>query len=87
MFDAGIVYGCEQSSQPLIVGATTVYVHTDVEQAVDSEGNLMEGLYKYNEVQYTKDEYIQIISEKNSGLEAQVIETQKALCDIYEAMS
>ena len=78
------VQGSSQQAQPLIVNKDTVYVHTNIVQATDEDGNIVDGLYVYDEVQYTKDEYIQIMAEKNSQLEQEVIDTQLALCDIYE---
>ena len=80
------VQGSLQQAQPLIVNKDTVYVHTNIVQATDEDGNVVDGLYVYDEVQYTKDEYIQIIAEKNSQLEQEVIDTQLALCDIYETI-
>ena len=80
------VQGSLQQAQPLIVGKTTVYVHTNIVQAKDEDGNIIDDLYVYDEIQYTKDEYIKIISEKNETLENDLIETQLALCDIYEKM-
>lgn len=87
MIDKGIVRGSESQAKPLIVGVDTVYVHTNIEQVTtDTEGNSVEGLYQYNEVQYDKDEYIQIMSEKNAALEAEITSTQLALCDVYETL-
>lgn len=87
MIDKGIVRGSESQAKPLIVGVDTVYVHTNIEQVTtDTEGNSVEGLYQYNEVQYDKDEYIQIMSEKNAALEAEITSTQLALCDVYEML-
>ena len=87
MIDKGIVRGSESQAKPLIVGVDTVYVHTNIEQVkTDAEGNAVEGLYQYNEVQYDKDEYIQIMSEKNAALEAEITSTQLALCDVYEML-
>lgn len=87
MIDKGIVRGSESQAKPLIVGVDTVYVHTNIEQVTtDAEGNSVEGLYQYNEVQYDKDEYIQIMSKKNAALEAEITSTQLALCDVYEML-
>lgn len=87
MIDKGIVRGSESQAKPLIVGVDTVYVHTNIEQVTtDAEGNSVEGMYQYNEVQYDKDEYIQIMSEKNAALEAEITSTQLALCDVYEML-
>lgn len=87
MIDKGIVRGSESQAKPLIVGVDTVYVHTNIEQVTtDAERNSVEDLYQYNEVQYDKDEYIQIMSEKNAALEAEITSTQLALCDVYEML-
>ncbi len=42
--------------------------------------------YTYDLVQYTKDEYIAKVSESNKNLEAQLLETQSGLTEIYEQM-
>ena len=35
-------------------------------------------------VQYSKDEYLALMDEKNAALEEQLTDTQLALCDVYE---
>lgn len=42
--------------------------------------------YEFNQVRYTKDEYIKLIDERNTTLESQLTDTQLALCEIYEGM-
>ena len=80
------VQGSSQQAQPLIVNKDTVYVHTNIVQATDEDGNVVDGLYVYDEVQYTKDEYIQIIAEKNETLERDLTDTQLAMAEIYESL-
>lgn len=80
------VQGSLQQAQPLIVNKDTVYVHTNIVQATDEDGNVVDNLYVYDEVQYTKDEYIQIMAEKNSQLEKELTDTQLALCELYESV-
>ena len=80
------VQGSLQQAQPLIVNKDTVYVHTNIVQSKDKDGNVVDGLYVYDEVQYTKDEYIQIMAEKNSQLEKELTDTQLALCELYESV-
>lgn len=80
------VQGALEQAQPLIIGKTTVYVHSNIAQAKDEDGNVIDDLYVYDEIQYTKDEYIKIMADKNSQLEQEVIDTQLALCDIYETI-
>ena len=79
MKDMGIVTGSSAQAQELVVGKDTVYVHTDIVELED-------GLYQYHEIQYDKDEYIKLMSEKNKTLENQLTDTQLALCEIYELM-
>ena len=81
------VQGSSQQAQPLIVNKDTVYVHTNIVQATDEDGNIVDGLYVYDEIQYTKDEYIQIIAEKNETLERDLTDTQLAIAEIYESLA
>ncbi len=66
MKDMGIVQGSPEMAIPLIVGKDTVYVHTDIEQVPDAEGNTV---WQYHEIQYDKDEYIRLMSEQNEELD------------------
>lgn len=81
------VQGSSQQAQPLIVNKDTVYVHTNIVQATDEDGNVVDGLYVYDEVQYTKDEYIKLIAEKNETLERDLTDTQLAIAEIYESLA
>ena len=67
MKDYGRVRGSKEQAKPLIIGKDTVYVHTDI---VDVEDDQCE----YNEVQYNKDEFIKIMSEKSESENADVSE-------------
>ena len=69
MKDLGIVQGMTAQAVPLIIGIDTVYVHTDIEPVVDAEG-----LYQYHETQYGKDEYIELMSQKNTDTQIAVAE-------------
>ena len=81
------VQGSSQQAQPLIVNKDTVYVHTNIVQATDEDGNIVDGLYVYDEVQYTKDEYIKLMAEKNETLERDLTDTQLAIAEIYESLA
>jgi hypothetical protein len=59
MKDCGIVRGDAVQACPLVIGKDTVYVHTDINQVPGKE------LWEYREIQYGKDEYIQMMAEKN----------------------
>lgn len=85
MRNLGIVQGSFEQAKDLIIGKDTVYVHTNITQVTeDKEGNAVEDLYSYNEIQYTKDEYIELLSKKNMLLENDIINTQLALVEVYE---
>ena len=59
-----------------IVDEYSVWVNSDITKT--EEG------FEYHMVQYTKDEYIKLMDEKNTELESQLTDTQLALCDVYE---
>lgn len=84
MKDYGRVQGSKESSQPLIIGKDTVYVHSNVKEIYLKEFDCT--LYEYDEIQYEKDEYIKLMAEKNEELEAKLLKTQSALVEIYELM-
>lgn len=87
MKNMGIVQGSAEQAQELIVGIDTVYVHTNIIPVTqDAEGNPIEGLFQFNEVQYDKDEYIKVMAEKNAAMETELTSTQLALVEIYESM-
>lgn len=67
MKDMGIVCGSETQAKPVVVGVDTVYEHTDITQVTepDEQGNIPEGLFRYHEYQYTKDEYIDKLMVQN----------------------
>ena len=81
------VQGSPQQAQPLIVNKDTVYVHSNIAQATDEDGNVIDVLYVYDEIQYTKDEYIKIMAEKNETLERDLTDTQLAIAEIYESLA
>ena len=65
------------------IDAYSVWVNTDIEEVtVTSEDACTE--YEFTQVQYTKDEYIKMIDDKNSKLETQLTDTQLALVNVYE---
>lgn len=88
MIDCGYVTGSKEQAVDLIVGIDTVYVHDDIQllEKKDEQGNPVE-MYQYHEMQYDKDEYIKVMSEKNASLEDQMTQAQEAMCEIYEMMS
>jgi len=87
MKDMGIIQGSAAQGVPLIIGKDTVYEHTEIEQVIeDNEGNTVDNLFKFHEIQYSKDEYIKIITERNKNVETQLTDVQLALIELYEGM-
>lgn len=69
MKDMGLVQGSQAQAAELVVSIDTVYVHTNITKLeTDAAGNAVEDQYQYNEVQYTKDEYIALLSNRNKEL-------------------
>ncbi|GHU39825.1 hypothetical protein FACS1894105_14590 [Clostridia bacterium] len=64
MQNMGIVRGSKTQAVPLVVGKDTVYVHTNIELLPPDE--FQSEIYRYNEIQYGKDEYITMMSEQNA---------------------
>lgn len=81
MREIGIIKGSRVQAVPFIVGVDTVYVHTEITPIIDQDG-----MFQYKEIQYNKDEYIQLMAETNMSLELQLTDTQLALIEIYESM-
>lgn len=86
MKDMGIVTGNGEQAKALVIGKNKVYVHTNITPiATDARGNEVTDLYQYHEIQYDKDEYIEIIAKQNEELNSGLTDTQLALCELYEA--
>ena len=87
MRDMGIVQGSAEAATPLVIGYDTVYVHDDIQeyQETTEDGEVITS-YKYHEIQYTKDEYLQIQADRQSKLEENVTNAQMAILELYESM-
>lgn len=81
----GMVQGSSEQAKALVVGKDTVYIHTDI-APVEEDGKVVENLFSYKEVQYSKDEYIELMAQQNAKLESDLIDTQLALCELYESI-
>lgn len=63
---------------------TKVFVYTDIKEVVKSSENGDINLFEFNMIEYDKDEFIELLSDKNKSLESEITEIQLALCDVYE---
>ena len=70
----------------LVVDEYSVWVSSDVVEIEDVTGEEVFVGYEYDMVQYSKDEYIKLISENNETLKQQLIDTQLALLELYEGL-
>ena len=87
MKNVGTVYGNSEQAKALVIGKDTVYVHTNITPVTeDKQGKPVEDLYTFTEVQYGKDEYIELMAQQNEQLSSDITDTQLALCEIYETL-
>lgn len=83
MIDHGIVKSTVKPEEK-VVDDYSVWLATDIEENTISDDDGERTEFEYHLIQYTKDEYIKLIDEKNVTLEEQLTDTQLALCDVYE---
>ncbi|MDU5183734.1 MAG: hypothetical protein E6214_00455 [Peptoniphilus harei] len=59
------VQGSKEAAKELIIGTDTVYIHSNIRKAEKTD-DLMEGedLYVYDEIQMSKDEYLEKIQKE-----------------------
>lgn len=65
----------------------SVWVNSDIKEIDVQSEDESHTEYEFNQVRYTKDEYIKLIDERNTTLESQLTDTQLALCEIYEGIT
>lgn len=60
------VVGSKESAKELIIGKDTVYIHTNIRKYESKEKEFKDNgdLYIYDEIQMTKDEYLESLQEK-----------------------
>lgn len=85
MIDHGIVRSTVEPEEKTI-DDFSVWVNMDIVPIQEGEGDEAFTGFEFHQFQYSKEEYIKMIDEKNSSLESQLTDTQLALCEIYEGM-
>lgn len=73
--------------EPKEIDEYSVWVNSNIREIqIDDpdEGQHTEYEYEYNMVQYSKDEYINMIDNEKTQLQEELTDTQLALCDVYE---
>jgi len=74
--------------EPMVVDEFSVWISTDIQETAEpgmEEGEVEKG-FQFHMIQYSKDEYIRLMAERNATLEGQMTDLQMALCDVYEMM-
>ena len=64
----------------------SVWVNEDIREITITDENGEHTGYEFNQTQYSKDEYIKLISEQNKDLEDKLTDTQLAICEVYEML-
>lgn len=85
MIDYGTVRSTVKPDE-LEIDEYSVWVNSNIKEIEVQSEDESHTEYEFNQVRYTKDEYIKLIDERNTTLEAQLTDTQLALCEIYEGM-
>ena len=75
-----------------VVDDYSVWVNSDIKEIevanfISDDETETHTEFEFNQVQYTKDEYIKLIDEKNTKLENTITDTQIGLCEVYEMLS
>ena len=79
MKDMGERFGSSAWGIPVVVTDDCVYVHTNIEQVTEMNGEAVTDCWRYHEIQYDLKEYIELIGKENSTLKSQMETTQEAL--------
>ena len=78
------VHGSKEAAAPFIINHNNIYIHTNIQKV---EGDVDAGdLYEYDELQMTKDEYIEWSKDYISDLELAVAEVA-ALTEEYNSVT
>lgn len=85
MIDYGKIRSTVQPD-PIEIDDCSVYVNTDIAEISVEYDCETQTEYEFHQIRYDKNEYIKLISEQNDILQAEISDTQLALCEIYEGM-
>jgi hypothetical protein len=85
-------YGTVRSTvkpEAMVVDDFSVWINSDVKAVSEKGTDKQEGFtgFEYQMIQYDKDEYIKLMSEKNSNLESQLTDTQETIVSLYEQLN
>lgn len=88
MKNHGTVRSCVQPNA-VEIDDFSVWVASNIKPVTETGTDEQQGFsgYEYDLTQYDKDEYIKLLDDKSMSLEAQITDTQVALCEVYELMA
>ena len=70
------------------VRETMVFTASNIKEVtVTIEDDKVEIQYEFDYIGYDKDEYIKMMADTNTDLNAQLTDAQLALCELYELMT
>lgn len=72
--------------QDVEILGTKVFLTSNIEEVTETIGEEEFNGFQFDLTECTKDEYIQILNEKNTSLEGQITDAYLALCDVYETV-
>ena len=73
--------------QEIEITQTAVFVAKDIVPYEISIDEYTISGYEYTYIEYSINEYILLLSQHNDGLQEELLDTQVALCDIWEALN
>lgn len=84
MIHKNVESGSYPEAVKILVDKVLVANNVRQEQRGEEFENESITVYIYDVTEYTKDEYIGFLRDKNAELESEILDTQVALCDVYE---
>ena len=86
MRNMGRVQGHKSHAVPLTVDKDTVYIRSDFTNVLGEDGEQVDELIEYSEIQYDKDEFIEKMVSENDELKIQLDSTNAALMEFMMMM-
>lgn len=65
MKDVGIVHGSKVQAVPIIINGDIVYIHKNIKKLESEDGA---DIYEYHEYQYSRDEYLSVMTQQNEEI-------------------
>lgn len=72
--------------EPLELDELSAYINTNISEITVEYDGEAHTEYEFNQVRYSKDEYIKLQAEQLAAQDTQIVDTQLALCDVYEML-